>query len=278
MKYQARLTLLALAITSASSLSAAGIPSFKGAPVAVKAPSVPKMPVVPPAAKIPVVRVPVVKVPVAPKTPVIPQVPVVKIPSTPKVPVVKVPVVPKVVSVPKVPVVKMPATTKIPAGAGQIRVPQPPKPVGSIAKAPIPASRKIVAVPAKPATSRSSIEMAKNLTAGRANGGKDFIARRVGPFHSVNKAYEKAAAPANPPSSAAPANPPSTPANTDPATAAGEMGWTPWWAAGSTSSSDGSYSSSPPPPQADPYAISAKGPREPSKKKLLYAPNPVKKK
>ncbi|MBE7493988.1 MAG: hypothetical protein HS117_03545 [Verrucomicrobiaceae bacterium] len=259
MKLQARLTLLALAITSSSGLSAAGIPSFKGAPVAVKAPSVPKVPVVPPAAKIPVVRVPVVKVPAAPKTPVIPQVPVVRITSAPKVPVMKVPAVSKVVSVPKTPSV-----------AGQIRVPQPPKPVMAIAKAPVPASRKIAAVPAKPATSRSSIEMAKNLTTGQASGGKDFVARRVGPFHSVNKAYEKAAAPANPPSSAAPAN-------TDPATAAGEMGWTPWWAAGSTSSSGGGYSSSAPPPQADPYAMSAKGPREPSKKKLLYAPNPVKK-
>lgn len=236
MKFQHHITLF---LVLASTLPAATLPHFKNCPVAVKAPVVSK-PVVAPK-----VITPVVKTPVQPKIPV-----------TPKVPVVKAPVVPKVVSAPKTPAVKVPATPKV-----TVRT-------MSAAKLPQVATVKL------PKTSVPVVKtnpLSQKMPANGLNKPKDFIARRVGPFHSVNKAYEKAAAPANPPSSSAPAN-------TDPATAAGEMGWTPWWAAGSTSSSDGSYSSSPPPPQADPYAMSAKGPREPSKKKLLYAPNPVKKK
>lgn len=224
---------LTLFLVLASTLPAATLPHLKNCPVAVKAPVVSK-PVVAPK-----VIIPVVKTPVQPKIPV-----------TPKVPVVKAPAVPKVVSAPKIPAVKVTMRTMSAAKLPQVAIVKLPKTSVPVVK---------------------SNPLSQKMPANGLNKPKDFIARRVGPFHSVNKAYEKATAPANPPSSAAPAN-------TDPATAAGEMGWTPWWAAGSTSSSDGSYSSSPPPPQADPYAISAKGPREPSKKKLLYAPNPVKKK
>jgi hypothetical protein len=237
MKLQHHITFFLL-LTSA--LPAATLPQFKSAPVAIKAPVVPKV------VATPKVVVPVVKTPVVPKIPVTP-----KVVSAPKVPVV-----PKVVSAPKIPAVKVSATPKV-----TVRT-------ISAAKLPQVASVKL---PKTSVPVAKTHPLSQKMPANGLNKPKDFIASRVGPFHSVNKAYEKAAAPANPPSSSAPAN-------TDPATAAGEMGWTPWWAAGSTSSSDGSYSSSPPPPQADPYAMSAKGPREPSKKKLLYAPNPVKKK
>jgi hypothetical protein len=218
---------ITLFLVLASTLRAATLPHLKNCPVAVKALVVSKPAVAPK------VIIPVVKTPVQPKIPV-----------TPKVPVVKAPAVPKVVSAPKIPAVKVTVRTLPAAKLPQVATVK-------LSKTSVPVEK--------------SNPLSQKMPANGLNKPKDFIARRVGPFHSVNKAYEKAAAPANPPSSSAPAN-------TDPATAAGEMGWTPWWAAGSTSSSDGSYSSLPPPPQADPYAISAKGPREPSKKKLLYAP------
>jgi len=275
----------------------------------INVPAVPKIPNIP-VVKTPVVpKVPVVKVPAIPKNPVV-KVPVIpRVVSTPKVPMVKVPVAPKIAVTPKVPVVKVPATPKIPAIATQVRIPQTPKVPVSVKIPPVAQTRAFTSskrsgkIPTAPVTTPviKTVTPAKLLGASKpsinvqtvkaarlgqelkASGivaeKKSFVADRVGQFSGVNAprtqvpdsdsdAQEMAVIP--------PSNG-SAGQNTDPATQAGEMGWTPWWAAGSTSSSEGSYSGSSPPPQADPYAMSTKGPRDPSKKKLLYAPNPVKK-
>lgn len=308
MKLQHHITNTILAITfTTTALPAATIPNLKAVPMSVKAPVVhvittPKVPAVkvPAVPKIPnTPKIPVVKTPSAPK------VPMVRIPSPPKIPVVKVPVIPRIVSAPKVPSVKVPSAPKIPAIATPIRTPQPLKVPQVLSKIPAIAqtrplisSKRTVKVPATPAAPTPVIKtvtpvklrgsfkpvvtvqttkaasLGRELTAsGIVAGKKDFVARRVGEFSNVNAprnvvpdsdsdAQEMAVIPPSNGSGSAGQN-------TDPATAAGEMGWTPWWAAGST----GEYTE-----PVDPYQIRVQpgsAPRDPTKK-LLYAPNPVK--
>ncbi len=271
----------------------------------IKVPAVPHIPNTPkiPVVKTPMVpKVPVVRVPSAPKIPVVKVPAIPRIVSAPKIPAVKVPVTPKV------PVVKVPATPKIPAIARQSRIPQPPKVPQAAPKNPVviktPAvpqirtlnsSKRTSKIPSiqgstpviqtvtpakllghfKPVVSVQAARLGQELKAsGIVAQKKDFVAQRVGQFSDVNApraqvpdsdsdAQEMAVIP---PSNSSAGH------GTDPATAAGEMGWTPWWAAGSTSSTE--YSGSSDPLQRSFQAGAA--PREPSSKKLLYAPNPAK--
>ncbi|MBE7494880.1 MAG: hypothetical protein HS117_08045 [Verrucomicrobiaceae bacterium] len=231
-------TSIALAITSFTTLQAAGIPGVKAAPAAIKAPSVPKAPVV----HVPVVpKVPAVKLPAAPKVPVVAKTPVVKtpaipkIPATSKVPAVKAPVVPKIVSAPKVPAVKAPATPKIPVFSAQARISSAPK-LPQISKTRIPAAApaSIVRPTVKHAALGNKMQTSRPLHAEK----KDLITRRVGEFRIEKKAQHPVntnggALVAPPPANGTPDSP--LPASsTDPANRAGELGWTPWWAAGAT--------------------------------------------
>ena len=143
MKLQHHITslILAIAIATSTALPAAGIPNIK-APPSIKAP-------------VAAPKVPVIKIPSAPKVPTAPRVPVVKVPTTPKIPnvpkVVKVPSAPKIPVAPKVPTVRIPATPKVSAPRiPAVKVPVAPK----IAKAPaapkVP-TVKVVSAPKLPA-------------------------------------------------------------------------------------------------------------------------------
>lgn len=260
------------------------IPNTPKIPV-VKTPSAPKVPMVriPSPPKIPVVKVPVIpRIVSAPRVPVV-KVPVVKAPSAPKIPAIATPI--RIPQPPKVPQVvsKIPGSNKISAipqtrtlvsSKRTVKVPATPAAPTPVIKTVTPVKLRGSFKPVVTVQTTKAASLGRELTAsGIVAGKKDFVARRVGEFSNVNAprnvvpdsdsdAQEMAVIPPSNGSGSAGQN-------TDPATAAGEMGWTPWWAAGST----GEYTE-----PVDPYQIRVQpgsAPRDPTKK-LLYAPNPVK--